>query len=451
VGSWVQEMRIGGDLRLRYQYDTLDSQAVNPATGRDFGSGSQRSRVRLRLRIHDDFILNDNWFGGVELATSNAADSSNQTLGSGFGKYGIYISKAYLGWHASGDWLTLEAGKMANPFYTTDLVWDPDINPDGFVEILRFDKMFLGGGDIGSYSKDGKSVAAKEAAPAERPWTLGLNLGEFIFSDNIENGGRLTEPGLRDNDVSDDAWLFEAQLLGSYKTHGVKVTFAPAFMFYNSASLFLPAGTNSVQFSDTSAAPSGGTAVNAFYLGETRDLAILTAPGDISFKLWGVPTKFYWDFAWNTRGKERDDEVYGLLRDDTTGTVGHFKSLEPHGHFTSMHQPEDDFAYLLGLQVGENKKAGDLSMFVNWRQTGIASVDPNINDSDFALSELNTRGIKSGLTYNVTDFATLAATYYYAWNLRDNLVGGFATVGSSAGVANANVVHVFQLDLNVKF
>ena len=91
-------------------------------------------------------------------------------------------------------------------------------------------------------------------------------------------------------------------------------------------------------------------------------------------------------------------------------------------------------------------------------QTGLTAVDPNLNDSDFALGELNTRGIKSGLLYNLTDFATLGVTYQYAWNLRDNLIGGaatggtaFAGTGAGPGIADSNVVQVLQVDLSVKF
>ncbi|MEA3186982.1 MAG: hypothetical protein QOD99_812 [Chthoniobacter sp.] len=449
IGSWVQEMKIGGDLRLRYQYDNRDFQVDPPEVGaigashdKDRSpSGSQRSRFRFRLRLNDDFKLTDHWFGGVQLATSPAADSGNTTLGSGFGKYNIFISRAFLGWNES-DWLTLVGGKVPNPFYSTDLVWDPDINPDGFTQSVRLHKMHFGGSDEGSYSKDGKTFIAAEKQK-DPPWELTLNFGEFIFSDNLENGNLSgnAEPGLRDNDVADDAWLFEGQLVASYKFDGgIKATVAPGLMFYNASRLTLPAGTNENQFSDTPSTvlPSGDLA----FLGETRNLVILNAPGDISFKLGNVPTKFYWDFAWNTLGRRRAEEIYGLLTPA--------KSMTP-GHFNTNHTGSDDFAYLLGVQVGENKKKGDVSAILNWRQTGITSVDPNLNDSDFALGELNTRGIKAGLLYSLTDFATFGVTYQYAWNLRDNLFGGFATGGPSGGVADSNVVQVLQVDLNVKF
>src|ERR1043166_9575400 len=69
LGSWVQEMKIGGDLRMRYQYDSRDFQVSPPEVGsRSTGtphdkdrspSGSQRSRWRFRLRLNDEFKLAD--------------------------------------------------------------------------------------------------------------------------------------------------------------------------------------------------------------------------------------------------------------------------------------------------------------------------------------------------------------------------------------------------------
>lgn len=85
----------------------------------------------------------------------------------------------------------------------------------------------------------------------------------------------------------------------------------------------------------------------------------------------------------------------------------------------------------------------------NWRQTGIAGVDPNLNDSDFALSELNTRGFKAVATYSFSECFTGGISYAHAWNLRDNLFGGEATKGTA--IADGNAIDVFQVDFNLKF
>ena len=166
--------------------------------------------------------------------------------------------------------------------------------------------------------------------------------------------------------------------------------------------------------------------------GETRALHILTAPGDISFMLGGLKTKVYWDFAYNASGRDRFDNVLQLKNYGSR----EFKS-------------RDALAWLVGVQLGEIKKAGDWMAFLNYRETGIASVDPNLHDEKFALGSMNARGFKLGLGYALTDFVVLNATGYMSWNLDENLVGGRAT--SVGGVAPFNSCNVVQLDVNIKF
>jgi hypothetical protein len=411
----ITELKVGGDLRLRYQYDNTDTQTPPSPGQTNYPNNTQRSQWRFRLRLNADFKLGPNWFGGVQLSTNQASDSGNQTFTGGFGKYSIYISKAYLGWKPS-DWFTAVGGKQTNPFYTTDLVWDPDINPDGFTQQIKFHELFAGSSDNGGgFSKDGKSVGA----PAIRetlPWELTLNLGELVYNTNNADA--------KDNDAADNAYIIETQLVGSYKlSNGVKITFAPAAMFFNAADL--SGLNNQVQFSS---ATVNGQPVS----GETRKQTILTAPGDVSWKMGTLPVKLYWDFAYNLQGKGRMSDIYGLTnaKKNSDGTP------EP------LHCTKDDMAYLVGMQFGQNKKAGDWSFKADWRQTGLCSVDPNLNDSDFALGQLDTRGVRAAILWNVTDAFTLGASYNYAWNLRDHL---------DSPISNANVVEVVQVDASLAF
>ncbi len=429
LSNSVTEMKLSGDLRLRYQYDNKDQQVDPVAIGSDKDhspSGNQRSRWRFRLRLNADFKLTDHFYGGVELGTNLASDSSNQTVENGFNKYPIYISKAYLGWNPSG-WLNVTAGKFTNPFYTTDLVWDPDINPNGVSESVAFHKMYFGGSEAG-YSKDGKTASAP--IKEERPWELTLVGGQFIFDDNIEGGGK--DNATRDNDTTSDVYLFETQIIASYKFGGVKATFAPAWMIYTSGSV--TGADNENSFND-----------NPLVSGASRNLNIIQAPGDVSFKLGSLKTKVYWDFAYNIEGRKRVENIYRLATLDPKGPGA---TPDP-DDFDKNHSNRDDYAYLIGVQVGENKKKGDWSALANWRQTGIGAVDPNLNDSDFALGELNTKGFKLGVAYNFTDFCIAGVTYMHAWNLRRDLSGGEATGGNAIGEANA--IQVLQVDLNLKF
>jgi hypothetical protein len=165
---------------------------------------------------------------------------------------------------------------------------------------------------------------------------------------------------------------------------------------------------------------------------ETSDLDIITAPGDITFSLGGLKTKIYWDFAYNTRGEDRYNYVYQMKE------------------FGSQpYKVRDSIAWLAGLQFGEIRKRGDWQALVDYRETGIAAVDPNINDSEAADSSLNMRGVKFALAYAITDFVVLQGTGYLFWDLEPNLYGGRAT--SPGGIAPYKAYKEAIVELNIKF
>lgn len=500
LGSSITELKLYGDFRYRYQYDDRKPQVDNGT------NNSQRSRHRFRLRLNADVALTDNFFAGFALESGQAADSGNQTLENGFDDYQIFISKAFLGWKAA-EWFSLTVGKFKNPFYTTDLVWDSDINPQGAIESIAFHKMPI-------FSDDG--------APK---WELTLVAGQFIFDDNGEFN--------IDSDLSTDAYLFVEQLVATYKFNSdTSITVAPGIMTYTAADLSgltnenpftdagattlaqpgitertttstvlttqdtvnaagtsttrvitpttvtstvrtttNPDGTQSTRTVATTVRPGAATTVAlnqggtpnsqttnattvasagvnnviqpttrqnlAAVSGETRQLHILTAPGDITFKLGGLKSKLYWDFAYNLTGRERYEDIYQLYYGDAAG--------QPRNNYSTR----DGLAWLVGFQIGETKKKGDWQANFNYRETGIASVDPNLNDSDFALGELNMRGFKLSLAYAVSDAVVFNVTGMMAWNLNENLVGGRAT--NAPAIAQDSAVNVLQVDLNVKF
>ena len=407
----VQELRLYGDLRLRYQYDNKDFQEDPPEVGARgpfddedrSPSGTQRSRWRFRLRLNADFKLAENFFGGVELQTAIASDSANETFQDGFRDYPIFISRAYVGW-SPNEWLTFTGGKIPNPFFSTELTWDPDINPTGISETVAFHKL---------WAREPVVVDGKTVVQAESPWEFTLIAGQFIFDDNLEGGGR--DPGFTDNDETTDAYLFETQLVVAYKfSKDVKLTIAPAWFVYNAASADGLENTNPFQDS-------------ALVSGATRNLNMLLVPGELAFKLAGQKSKLIWDFAYNFDGRKRVEDTYRL---------------------PGQYEEKDNFAFLVGLQFRETKKKGDWAVFANYRRNPLGAIDPNLNDSDFGDSELNTHGFKVGFVYGLTDFATFALTYQQAWQIRD-IRGGEAT--RDEAIADANAVQTFQADLNVKF
>src|SRR5207302_1745902 len=100
----------------------------------------------------------------------------------------ISVGQAYLGYRGIRD-LTLTAGRMPNPFVTTSMTWDPDINPEGLAEQWKHTfNISLGGGSSSgdgstSYSKEGKAVAT--AAPTSEPHKISIdlfaNFAQFVY------------------------------------------------------------------------------------------------------------------------------------------------------------------------------------------------------------------------------------------------------------------------------
>jgi hypothetical protein len=431
VGDWVKELKLSGDLRIRNQWDERDPMLL---TNRRLGPQDphiQRDRWRFRLRLNADFKLAGNFFGGVQLATSDnrASDTKNATYTGGYDNYNIFISRAFLGWSPQPG-LTFVAGKQANPFYTTDLIYDPEVDPTGLVERIDFDKLFnlTFGEPVVGEGKEGKAPPPALAPGPGNSLELALIAGQFIFFDNNEDSGN--------TQLKWDAYQFQQQLLARLHIGDMlTLTWAPGFIIDNDAAVgatAVDARGNLVPPTNTSF--NGGQPLNnsqPFPITQ-RDLFVLLSPGDITYKVFGKPLTFYWDFAYNLEGNDRFNKDYGPL-------FSHYffvgRSATP--SFSGRVKPSfsDNLAWLVGLKFGENKKQGDFSISADYRQVGISSIDPNLNSSNFALSNLNVEGWEFNVAYNLTDFLTASLTFYYSDALTKNLYGGFAT-GNVPGVAS---------------
>jgi hypothetical protein len=502
LAPWIKELKLSGDLRLRYQWDEEQTQEPSAApaaptptpspslrnptptlTGSPNGRNhvAQRSRWRFRLRLNAEIKFDNGFFGGFSLTTNNFSDTANQTFTGGFQNYGIYINKAFLGWNGYPG-LAIIAGKQDNPFYTTDLFYDPNIYPQGLVERIDFDKLFgwNSAGEPVSYSKEGK---APPPPPARHPSAFELSLiaGQFIFYDNNEYNFS--------SNLKNDSYLFEEQLLARYRTDWFAITFGPSLFIANAAGFGHDTVANGPAGNFSSVNGGGFTApAKTDFLqfldgtGEERDLFIVLAPGDITVKVANIPVRFYWDFAYNFDGGARFSLLgtagqrattatlfsgtslsTGTLvltqRDGTNPTTFPFAGLysqvvtDSRGNviaFKNLAQPsdKDKMAWLVGLKIGDNKKAGDISAYGDYRQVGIASIDPNLSNSDVMDARLNSQGFGFGINYNVTDFFILGVSGRVDWNLT-NLYGGQATRGS--GIADVNAWNYVRVDALIKF
>lgn len=139
--NWLRGISIDGDVRVRAQGDIFDqgnlpaeayrNQVSSPAWAPDLtNTEHSRQRLSLRARLGVTAKVSEDVSGALRLSTSSRAVSATQTLGSGFDRYSFALDRAWLRWEPRHD-LRLEGGRMANPFYGTDLIWPDDLSLDG--------------------------------------------------------------------------------------------------------------------------------------------------------------------------------------------------------------------------------------------------------------------------------------------------------------------------------
>ncbi|MBE7157004.1 MAG: putative porin [Rhodospirillales bacterium] len=407
AGKQVQQLTISGDLRFRYNYQNEDFQYPGA------GNQQQTSRYLYRLRLNLNYTFNDRWFAAVGVSTNGAADSGNQQITEGFDDFGVYLHQFMLGWKAT-DFLTLELGKIFVPFYNNSdgLVNWSNINPTGLTELVNFD--------------------------LTPQLNVKANFGQYVFYDNPESGYGTTTTRLATTNAAgtvtgsttvtsyttnpagavvgnrhEDAIFYYQDIVATYKpSRLVTLIVSPAFYFYAphgsvgvSGNAVGPAGgrsnPNAVNTANPLAPSQGALLGTANFNGDnaTRCLYVGFLDGELQFPVGPIKGKFYWDFAYNFEGGQRDYQIFGVQEDGFL----------------------DKQSWIAGVQLGEPKRKGDWYASAEYHQVGLGSTDPNLNDTNFGLSRLNTQGIRLAVGYNLEEWLRLEVWYYGAWNLEKDL------------------------------
>jgi hypothetical protein len=362
MSSAVTEFKLSGDVRLRHQVET---QAPETASGTSAVS-NERSRERFRFRFNGDVLLQKGWGAGFALETASAADSGNQTFQDANNDYALSLARAYVSYQLNPN-MFFAAGKVKNPFYTTDLVWDGDINPQGVNENYKV------------------SIGAKDS--------FEIRAMQLIMDDRAETA---IGPAGR------DAWLFAQQAVYTHyfgkDSLGNQVNsliLAPGFMTYNDSTI--DGADNETPFN-----------------GSTRGLFTITFAGEVN---WlnvggsGKGLKLYWDAGYNLEANSRL-RSYGLNpnvvdNDPLAWLLG------------------------VGYGSGTGKVQGDYLAKIDYREIGLGSIDPNLSDSDFGFGRMNQKGWKGSFSYNLTDFVNLNVAYFYTEAIQDKVITPVANLDHS--------------------
>jgi putative porin len=462
----IQEMRIYGDGRVRY---ALNEGRV--AEGTDHG---EVDRFRYKFRLGLDVKMSDAWFFGLQLQAGANARSANITMGTVpvFSKGGVvtgsfvtavdpktvkattaaavtkvnfgddvFVGQLYLK-YSPWSWLAVEGGRIPPPFVGGNtgasggslLVWDPDINPQGFAEHLKY--TFGPWGHVSgavNYTKDGKAVAAPAPAGGMTVDVF-ANFGQFVYEDVTENNFNKAPGPAGEVPNKADLWMLGFQL--GAKANFTKSTYlqlAPALYTYTGGgdTLHTPSSVLApgVFNGDATQVVVNNKAIPGlltFNQTAVNDLAVLEIPVEFGWTMWHTPFKIFGEYDNNLEGGQR------------AAKAGH-----PDKH--------EDTAYAVGGSIGQIKKKGDWELKAWWQHVEQFSLDPNIIDDDNFEGHLNMQGYAIRASYAFTDAAWLSILYVKGTRIDHNLgTGGGGGVLGAVGFPLDQAQLLF-VDFNLKF
>jgi hypothetical protein len=404
VPEWLDRLKWEGDIRLRYQGDMFSDANAPETTFQAIGQSvsntlEDRRRERVRLRLG----LNANVTGGVDagirIATGNTSDpvSTNQTLGNTGNKYSLVLDRAFIKLRPLDD-LALWGGRIPNPFFSTDLVWDDDLNFEGVAV---------------SYAP-----GAQEPQRELKPF---VTAGAFPLQEVEEKTGVAVR----------DKWLYAAQAglewvpstrarfklgAGYYlyrNVAGVKnLTPTTTGLYDLSAPQFRQKG-NSLFVIDTDANNNNTQDDPVYGLAADYRIANVTLVADFA-EFFPIHVIGSFDWARNL----------GFNREEILARTG--QDLEPQ---------TDGYQARLTIGYPKISERHEWQAFVGYRYLERDAVLDAFTDSDFHLGGTNHKGFMVGGQYGIYKNTWVSAR----WMSSDEI----------SGLPLA--IDVFQLDLNAKF
>jgi len=394
VPEWLDRLKWEGDIRLRYQADLFGDGNAEAFRfiGQDIDNTSEdrhRGRMRLRLGLNANVVSGVD--AGIRITTGNTSDpvSTNQTLGTTGNKYSLVLDRAFLRLTPLEE-LTLSGGRIPNPFFSTDLVWDDDLNFEGVAATFR------------------------PWPNAERVWRPFVTAGLFPLQEINENGIDVR---------AKDKWLVGIQGGAEWApslTTQIKAG-ASYYDYRNIAGIRNP--TPDDRFYDETAPQSRQKGNSLFDIDPgADDLFALAADYRIA-NLTLVA-----DFA-------QFDPIHVIGSVDWARNVG-FDRAEILARTGQDIEPETD-GYQVKLTVG-HPTVNDFEKwqaFVGYRYLERDAVLDAFTDSDFHLGGTNAKGFMIGGSYGLYKNTWLSAR----WMSADEISGLPLSID------------VFQLDLNARF
>jgi hypothetical protein len=365
---------------------------VNPPY---LNTSEDRRRFRLRARLGVRAQIADWITADVRLGTGsdNAPVSTNQTLGlGGTGKYQLWLDRASIRLTPIRD-VNIDFGRFANPFWTSDLIFDNDMNFDGVAvsasgrvsdqltlfgtagafPVFNTDLNF-GSRDIGAFESTDKYLFAAQVGVEFRP-ADGLRArlaGGYFYYDGVQ--GRTSSPCFWLQDVCD--------------TDATR----PSFQQF---------GNTIVPLRDVIPDPAAlDTSPEVQYFGLASRFELVTARGQVEYDLSPrVGVRLEGDYVRNL-GFDRS-RVAALALNNFAPIIGTAGGQYAGGD-TGWQGRLTVGALRMGLGQGDwSAERGDWSAHIGYRHLESDAVIDGFADSDFGSGGTNVKGWFAGANYGI--------------------------------------------------
>lgn len=457
ISNAIKNIELFGDARIRYEY--------RKATAPD-DSRLELDRARFALRVGLRGEAFDDFYYGLRLETAANPRSPWVTMGTSSsgvpyqGPYGkstsiIYLGQVYLGWRP-GNWFDITLGRMPNPLYTTPMVWDSDLNPEGAAEQFKYT---IGEADF--FATFGQFLYQDTNPTYASP---GYGFNGFLGQRTTPIFQLAYEAGMTYHFPKDVTAKMAAAI---YQYVGMQTNVSP---FFGDPFVGEGAFTGNSSANPINGASGYGTS-NTLLGNESlgfpnnqvglNHLLILEIPAEVNFPIWKLNGRLFGDFAYNLEGAQRAEEAAAGY----ASYLSFQNSIAPVSVKSFSPQRNDVKAYQVGLGVGnaghvygpmQGLVYGTSSKKHNWEVRAYYqhveqyALDPNLLDSDFFEGRGNLEGFYTAVAYSLTDNVIGTIRYGYATRINDKL----GTGGSNQDIPQVNPIsryNLIQLDLTLRF
>ncbi len=406
----LKSVELFGDLRLRYE-DRIARAASDTATSESRERFRYAFRVGLRGDVGDSFFyglrLDTGQYGRsawVTMADDNRNNTSKSSQAAKFSD-GVNVGLAFIGWKPA-DWVQVIVGRQANPLFTSSLVWDPDITPEGLSE--------------------------KFAYKLNDNATLFATAGQFLYSQvgnrtGAWNNAVMQSPSLGFGSAQ-SSMLFAYEAGGQYKF--AEETAAKAAINYYRYRL-----TADDTFFTTNFQGLGG----ASDLG-IKNLQVVEIPVEFRFPVASLSGAVFGEYAWNIDGNRRASfSAYPTQTGENKAWMLGL-SLASSGVPQGLQQ---------GPTLGSSAKKGTWEVRTYYQRIQQFALDQNMIDSDF-FERTNMEGYFIAGAYSPVNGIITTLRYGNGKRLNDSMsTGGFNDDSSAVGTINK--YQLLQADLTLRF